>query len=95
MLISALFGGPTWVTVFFACVAGVFGLAMIGAFFLFAKKDPDLLRSEKFSIRKFELQHQGLVGDSRTGLVEPAPVEVVADATPPALPTPDEGADEH
>jgi hypothetical protein len=84
---------PPWLTISFAAAGGVLGFALVGGFFFFAVKDPVLLRSERFTIRKLELE--GRVGDSNRGLEEPSPLEAqVVETEATQLPSPDEDSDE-
>ena len=51
----------------------------------FMKTDPDALRSERYSLRKLELQ-KGLIGDNRTGLIKPEAMEDEPETTDEVAP---------
>ncbi len=47
----------------------LFMLLYAGAYILFAFKDPNLLRSEKYNIEKLAIE-RGVLGDSTQGLID-------------------------
>src|SRR5438128_2255169 len=65
---SAIQGAPVWLTIALASGAGLCLLFLLGAFSYFVRKNPDALRSERYSLRKLEIR-RGLIGDSHHGLV--------------------------
>ena len=68
LLAAFRFGAPAW---FCYLLAGVILLAVLLFFFAYAFclfKDRDALRSERFSLRKMEIE-KGLYGDSDLGLI--------------------------
>jgi len=78
---------PHWVPAFLAVAAGFVVIAFLVAYFYLARKDPDLLRSERFTLSKMALQ-RSMEGDDLTGLKKPA-----ADEPPPlSLPAPEHEA---
>src|SRR5258705_9168277 len=64
-----LVGAPKWLEVFFATMTGL-GLIFFGCCFVFfMRKDPDALRSERYTLFKMQLE-RGQLGDSTTGLID-------------------------
>jgi hypothetical protein len=59
-----------WAGVVAMVVVGFAALVFLGTFVFFAVKDPDLLRSESYSIQKLAIQ-KGIVGDD-TGYITEA-----------------------
>ncbi|MDP0271482.1 hypothetical protein Q7267_10660 [Glaesserella parasuis] len=55
---------------FFIGALSVELLSIIVAYFIFAFKDPDCLRSETYTLSKLAIE-KGQVGDNQTGLLEP------------------------
>lgn len=68
LVIGAGTGAPAWVLVVLAGLLGLFAVGMMVAFFYFAKKDPQALRSERYSLSRLAIE-RGLVGDDLMGLV--------------------------
>jgi hypothetical protein len=69
LLTAIRLGSPDWIAILLAVFSAIaFALACLG-FVWFAVKDPDALRSERFTIEKMRLQKQ-ILGDSMTGFVE-------------------------
>lgn len=66
-----LANGPGWLVVTLAIFAAAAFLNIIAAFWYFALKDPDMLRSEGYSLHKIALE-KGYQGDSVSGLTLPA-----------------------
>ena len=66
---SSHYGNDKWLVVLFAILAGISILVYIAAFVFFAIKNPDLLRSEKYSIQKMAIEH-GFIGDDMSGLIK-------------------------
>jgi hypothetical protein len=62
-------GAPNWLLITFACFSGIVLLAFLSAYFYCLFRDPNLLRSEKFNIRKLEIETLQ-VGDSLNGTFE-------------------------
>jgi len=60
---------PPWLVIFFACFVGVVGALLLVAYVFFMIKNPDALRSEKYSFVKTAIEKQ-MLGDSLTGLVQ-------------------------
>jgi hypothetical protein len=65
-------GAKPWAVVSLLCIAGLCAVATIAVYCYYAVKRPDLLRSEKFAIRKMELEHSA-TGDSLRGVVGQLP----------------------
>lgn len=58
-LIAAIFVSQLWILIFFAAVAGVILLMIVISFFYCLFKNPDLLRSEDYNIRKQSIEVLG------------------------------------
>jgi hypothetical protein len=79
-LTSFLLQAPTWASIVFATFTGLPILLFLVAYIFFMIRDPDALRSERYSIQKMAIE-KGLIGDDLHGLLEPT-----EGATPPSLP---------
>lgn len=66
-IFASRYGLDKWLVVMFAVLDGITVLFYIAFFAYFAFKEPDMLRSEKFTIEKLAIQH-GLIGDNLSGL---------------------------
>jgi hypothetical protein len=55
-----------WLVVMLAIFSGIAIATYIGFYIYFALKDPELLRSEKYTIQKMAIQH-GFIGDDASG----------------------------
>lgn len=64
-------GAPTFILVLLSVLLVLFMLLYAGAYIVFGKQDPNLLRSERFNLEKMAIEH-GLYGDDKTGLMQPA-----------------------
>ena len=76
LLAAFRFGAPQW---FCYLLAGIAILAVLLFFFAYGFclfKDRDALRSERFSLRKMEIE-KGLYGDSDLGLIQRSERETV------------------
>lgn len=51
-LVAAIFISVTWILIFFAVIAGLILIMIIVSYFYCLVKNPDLLRSEEYNIRK-------------------------------------------
>ena len=63
---ASRFGTDKWLVVMLGCLDCLAILVYIAAFIFFALKDPDQLRSEKFSIQKMAME-RGFIGDDIKG----------------------------
>lgn len=66
----AILGDKEILLYFFIGALSVELLSIIVAYFIFAFKDPDCLRSETYTLSKLAIE-KGQVGDNQTGLLEP------------------------
>ncbi|EQA13939.1 hypothetical protein HPSSW140_0265 [Glaesserella parasuis SW140] len=66
----AIWGDKEILLYFFIGALSVELLSIIVAYFIFAFKDPDCLRSETYTLSKLAIE-KGQVGDNQTGLLEP------------------------
>lgn len=63
-------GAQAWLLVVFAVGLAVLVVCYLVAYWFFAKTNPEMLRSEQFSLRKMEIE-RGYVGDNLSGLSHP------------------------
>ena len=70
---ASRYGMDRWLVIMMGALACVTILIFLGIYIYFALTDPDLLRSEKFSIQKMAIQH-GFIGDDLTGYVKIAKI---------------------
>ena len=69
LVIAATSGAPTWVLI---CIAIFFGLSVLVylvIYVYFAIKNPDALRSERYTLSKMAIE-KDLIGDDKSGLKE-------------------------
>ena len=71
-------------------LVAVFALVYLGMTIYFAARDPDALRSERYSIRKMEIE-RGMIGDNVAGLRELDPPAQITLEPPMADPGGDHG----
>jgi hypothetical protein len=88
LVLAAASNAPVWSTVLFGISLGGSVLLYLSAYVYFALKNPDALRSEKFTLSKMALE-KNLIGDNRFGLLEIEETEKVNKAA--ALPNRREG----
>ena len=74
IIVAAILGclrynAPVALLLFFAVIIGFGVLLYLVAYAYCLKKDPELLRSEKYSIQKLAIQ-KAYVGDSSVGLID-------------------------
>lgn len=69
-LLCVLSSAPKEITYFLGIVLVLLLICYLITHFYFMVKNPDALRSEKFTIEKMAIE-RGLVGDSATGMHEP------------------------
>lgn len=65
---------PDWLFYVIICAFAAVMVTFLIAYIYLLFKDPDALRSERYSLSKMAIEH-GLVGDSLSGLQEPETVE--------------------
>lgn len=69
LILAASFGAPVWVLVSFAVMlCSTVGIYLSG-YVYYAIKNPDALRSEKFTLSKMAIE-KNLIGDNEAGLME-------------------------
>ena len=59
---------PGWVGATLVVFTGISALIYLVAYIYFMGRNPDLLRSESFTLRKLEIE-KGIIGDSLTGII--------------------------
>ena len=75
--------GPEWLSVTLAGFSGLAVLNFIASYWYFAIKNPDALRSERFTITKLAIEHSAK-GDNVVGIVETLDSPLLS---PPPSPT--------
>lgn len=60
---------PTWLIIGLFCSTLLLVATYVRAYFYFMDKNPDALRSERYSIQKLEIEKR-LIGDDLTGYTE-------------------------
>ena len=83
MLGSLGFHAPHWILVLFGLFSSITLILFGFSFVFFVFRDPDALRSEKYSLSKLAIE-KGLIGDDIKGLLE-ADSEPVAQGMPRLL----------
>jgi hypothetical protein len=68
-IFASRYGTDKWLVVMFAVLDCLAILVYIAAYIFFALKDPEQLRSEKYSIQKMAIQH-GIIGDDISGFIK-------------------------
>jgi hypothetical protein len=63
-------GAPVWACIMFSVFTGLSVVLYLFAYIFFMFRDPDALRSERYSIQKMAIE-KGLIGDDLHGLLEP------------------------
>lgn len=69
LVVAATSSAPTWVLI---CIASFFGLSVsvyLIIYVHFARKNPDALRSERYTLSKMAIE-KDLIGDDKSGLKE-------------------------
>ena len=79
--IMAMADAPSWILIAISSAFGLVLVTFIGAYIFLLIKNPDALRSERFTLSKMAIE-RGLIGDSLSGLTEE---EVVEDTISEAL----------
>jgi hypothetical protein len=69
LFLSLAAHGPSWLLIFFAVSLAVVILLLLCAYIYFMRKNPDLLRSETYSLAKTAIEKQ-VLGDNLSGLRE-------------------------
>ena len=64
---AVYFKAPSWLTVTLVVLLSLLVLTFLGAFIWFVFKNPDALRSERYSIQKMMIE-RGILGDTSSGL---------------------------
>ena len=80
MVTSISVHAPQWVLVFLGCIMTVLLATFVFAYVYFALRNPDALRSERFTLTKMQIEKNQL-GDTVHGFMD---VAVKAKALPPA-----------
>src|SRR5437660_10406471 len=88
LVLLPLSSAPAWTLVLFAVLLGSCVLLYLICYVYFALKNPDALRSEKFTLSKMVLE-KNLIGDNTFGLLEMEEPVSLSHAT--ALPPVKEG----
>ena len=67
--IMAVADAPSWILIAISSAFGLVLVTFIGAYIFLLIKNPDALRSERFTLSKMAIE-RGLIGDSLSGLRE-------------------------
>ena len=78
LVFSPSWGAPAWVSVSLAIMLGCSVTLFLASYVYYAVKNPDALRSERFTLSKMAIE-KNLIGDDRAGLME---VDETAPSTP-------------
>jgi hypothetical protein len=79
LLVAVSLKTDVWLLVTLSVFFGVVAATFLGLYVFFAIRSPDQLPSERYSLRRLEIE-KGLYGDDRTGLLQPpAPFTVIED----------------
>jgi len=70
------YGTDKWLVVMLAILDCFVIVTYVAAYVFFAIKNPELLRSEKYSIQKLAIQH-GFVGDDKSGFFKVTKIGVI------------------
>lgn len=81
-VIASIFDTPYWVPMMLGGLLCLSVFAFLMAYFFFSVKDPDALRSERYTLSKMALE-KNLIGDSEKGLM-PLDVEESPPSSNPA-----------
>ncbi len=60
---------PIWLVIGVASLFGITVFVFLGSYIYFMLKNPDALRSEKFTLSKMQIE-KNLIGDDKAGLTE-------------------------
>ena len=76
--IMAMAGVSSWILIAVSITLGLVLIIFLGAYIYFLLKNPDALRSERFTLSKMAIE-RGLIGDSLSGLREEEVLEDTID----------------
>lgn len=83
LVLAASWGAPEWSLITVAVLLGITVCIYLVCYVVYATKNPDLLRSEKYTLSKMAIE-KNLIGDDISGLLEVGEYE--QSAISPALP---------
>lgn len=81
---------PGWVLILLGTGVALDLVVMLGAFIIFSRRNPDLLRTESYTLRKMEIE-RGFLGDSESGLLEASPEVIALPSSLDRAPSGDDG----
>jgi hypothetical protein len=70
LVVCANWGAPQWLIEALFVLVVIILFVFVGAYIFFMLKDPDALRSEKFTLSKMAIE-RSRIGDSSAGFVDP------------------------
>lgn len=76
---------PSWILVFLAVILGAVFLLYFAAYVFFALRNPDYLRSEKYTLSKLAIE-KSVKGDNIAGFIDPINEQRALQAIPPKEP---------
>src|SRR4051812_29193440 len=89
LVLAAYWAAPEWALISLAGFLGVTVFTYLVSYIVYAIKNPDALRSEKYTLSKMAIE-KNLIGDDRVGLFEVDDYETPHST--PALPNKKEGS---
>lgn len=90
LVVAASWGAPEWALISLAVLLGITVSIYLISYVFYAIKNPDALRSEKYTLSKMALE-KNLIGDDKAGLTEVGDFE--NPQISPALPNNKEGSE--
>jgi hypothetical protein len=78
LLTAMAFHLPPWVGITITVFLAATVLLLLSAYIFFMQRNPDALRSEKYSLQKMAIE-KGLVGDDIAGLINPEKIVISSD----------------
>lgn len=69
LVVAAYWGAPEWALISLCGLLGVTVIIYLVSYVFYAIKNPDALRSEKYTLSKMAIE-KNLIGDDKSGLIE-------------------------
>lgn len=71
LLVAFKVTAPFWMLIMLACLLGLISLVYLTAYIYFGLRNPDALRSERFTLSKLAIE-RSITGDNLAGFVDPS-----------------------